>query len=136
MNRCRAVLFLLLGVVSVACGTTLPSLGASAVQCPTSKLRFTRASACANDGSVEFCVPLGDDALRQRLLALSTELRFTSQRGRAQCEPTSERLVMFPTAKGPGGACETSTIADSAWTTICGLAAEPAVRVIVPTLYE
>ncbi len=96
-------------------------------------MRFTQATGCQNDGSVEFCLPR-DEAVVRRVRALAPELRGpVGSAGRARCDLTKEDLYLFPTSEAcqqPGG------LPEEAWSRLCRVAADPAVVHIVPTWYE
>jgi hypothetical protein len=105
----------------------------SAGSCPTEKLAFTRATACQNDGSVEFCLPR-DEQVVQRVRALAPELQGPiGGGGRARCDLTKESLYFFPM---PEGCRETGELPQETWDRLCRVAADPAVARIVPTWYE
>ncbi|WP_438017707.1 hypothetical protein WMF18_00790 [Sorangium sp. So ce315] len=106
-----------------------------AASCPTQKLAFTRDTGCVNDGSVEFCLPTGDEALVARVRDIAPTILAGSSRGRASCDVPAETLYFFPTGDAecvaPHGALE-----EAAWNKLCRIAALPEVRAIVPTWYE
>ncbi|WP_437635507.1 hypothetical protein [Sorangium sp. So ce854] len=106
-----------------------------AASCPTQKLAFTRDTGCVNDGSVEFCLPAGDEALVARVRDIAPTILAGSSRGRASCDVPAETLYFFPTGDAecvaPHGALE-----EAAWSKLCRIAALPEVRAIVPTWYE
>ncbi|WP_437562179.1 hypothetical protein [Sorangium sp. So ce542] len=103
--------------------------------CPTEKLAFTRETGCANDGSVEFCLPAGDEALLARVRDIAPTIQEGSSRGRAGCDVPAETLYFFPTGDAECVARH-GALEDAAWDKICRIAALPEVRAIVPTWYE
>lgn len=88
-----------------------------------------------NDGSVEFCLPTGDEELLARVREIAPSIKAGASGGRAGCKVPAETLYFFPTAEAecvaPHGA-----LVDSAWDALCRIAALPEVRGIVPTWYE
>lgn len=106
-----------------------------AAPCPAHKLAFTKETGCANDGSVEFCLPSGDDALLARARAIAPTIQAGSSRGRAGCDVPAETLYAFPTGDAECVARH-GALVDAAWDRLCRLAALPEVRAIVPTWYE
>jgi hypothetical protein len=113
-------------------GRELPA----ALSCPTSKLQFSQASGCVNDGSVEFCVPKNDTVLRQRLESAHPTISAGCCSGRAQCNLTTEQLYFFPTRANVECTAWHGGLTAPAWSELCAIAAEPAIRGIVPTWYE
>ena len=129
---CAWVLCAALG--GCASSSTLPEAPeAEADTCPAGKLAFTRATACQNDGSVELCLPR-DAQVVERVRALAPELRGPmGSSGRARCDLTKEDLYFFPM---PEACRETRELPEETWETLGRIAADPAVRCIVPTWYE
>lgn len=118
----------------------LPEAGDAAAlpassSCPTSKLRFTQATGCRNDGSVEFCLPSGDAAAVAKVSAIAPRVRSGLGRGRAGCAVLTETLYFFPTEEAE---CveRHGAMKDTAWEELCRIAALPEVREIVPTWFE
>jgi hypothetical protein len=103
--------------------------------CPTEKLAFTKETGCQNDGSVELCLPTGDDALLARVRDIAPTIAAGSSRGRARCDVPAETLYFFPTTDAECVARH-GALNDAAWDRLCRLAALPEVRAIVPTWYE
>jgi hypothetical protein len=103
--------------------------------CPTHKLAFTKETGCLNDGSVEFCLPAGDDALLAQVRDIAPTIQALPSRGRADCDVPAETLYLFPTGDAE---CVTyhGALEDAAWDQLCRIAALPEVRAIVPTWYE
>ena len=100
-------------------------------------MQFTQAKGCENDGSVEFCIPANDAALRGRLDALGAGLTYSTSTGRAQCDHEQELLVLFPTPKDDARVCTSEgALRRRPWAQLCSIAREPAVKAIVPTFYE
>lgn len=100
--------------------------------CRADKLRFTQATGCENDGSVEFCVP---PALEAAVRVIAPTVTCAPGGGRAGCEPATELLCFFPTS---GAACVAphGALTDQAWDAVCGLSMLPDVEEIVPTFFE
>jgi hypothetical protein len=112
-----------------------PSSSAPASSCPTGELAFTQETGCVNDGSVEFCLPTGDEALLARVREIAPTIQAGSSRGRAGCDLASETLYFFPTGEAECVAPHGALLGD-AWNKLCRIAALPEVRSIVPTWYE
>lgn len=132
---------LLLFTPLVACGTvarerSAPESPALAPACPAHKFAFTQETGCRNDGSVEFCLPTGDEALLARVRELAPTLQVGgASRGRAGCDVPRETLYRFPTGEA---ACDArhGALTPSAWDTLCRVAEFPEVHRIVPTWFE
>lgn len=107
----------------------------SADECPTERLRFTQATGCLNDGSVEFCLPVGDDALLAQVLAIAPTVRSAGGAGRAGCAAPTEQLYFLPTT-GADCVAHHGAMTDRTWERVCRLAALPQIREIVPTWFE
>lgn len=106
-----------------------------AASCPSQKLAFTRDTGCMNDGSLEFCLPTGDEALLARVRDIAPTIQAGSSRGRARCDVPAETLFFFPTGDAECVARH-GALKDAAWDQVCRIAALPEVRAIVPTWYE
>ncbi|TKD05312.1 hypothetical protein [Polyangium fumosum] len=138
MNTPRLSLLLALGLASCAsppgdAQVDAPSPLASS--CPTSELAFTQATGCMNDGSVEFCLPTGNEALLAHVREIAPSIEAGSSRGRAGCNLPAETLYFFPTGEAECVAHH-GALVDAAWDKLCRIAALPEVRAIVPTWYE
>jgi hypothetical protein len=114
--------------------------GVSQVGCPNGhreKIMFAQATSCANDGSVEFCIPDGESALAATLAEISPTIRCAPGGGRAMCAAQPGLLLCtYPTSfpaecAAPGGAMTEPT-----WLDMCDIAALPEVVQIVPTFVE
>ena len=134
----RSIYCLLFGLAACGGATRPPGethVALSSSVCPTQKIHFTQEAGCVNDGSVEFCLPSGDDAVITRVRAIAPTVRAISSPGRAQCHIPAETLYQFPT-----GAAECvnhhGALKDAAWGQVCQIAQLPQVRAIVPTWYE
>jgi hypothetical protein len=105
------------------------------VMCRTDKIDFPQSQGCANDGSVEFCVPADDGRLLRQLAAIDPAITCRPGGGRARCTMT-ELLCFLPT-RGPS-AClaDHGAMTDAAWARVCHVAALPQVRRIVHTVFE
>lgn len=100
--------------------------------CRADKMTFTQATGCANDGSVEFCVP---PVLQRALSTIAPTVTCAPGRGRAGCDPATQLLCMFPTA-GADCAAPHGALGDEAWDSLCGVSMLPEVTAIVPTILE
>lgn len=108
----------------------------SADECPTAKLRFTKATGCLNDGSVEFCLPVGDDALLAQVLVIApTAHSAGGGGGRAGCSAPTEQLYFLPTTEADCVARH-GAMTEKTWERVCRVAALPQIREIVPTWFE
>jgi hypothetical protein len=100
--------------------------------CRDEKMTFTQATGCANDGSVELCVP---PVLEHALRLIAPTIHCAVGTGRAGCDPATQLLCSFPTdastCTAPHGA-----LTDAAWDTLCGVSMLPDVERIVPTILE
>jgi hypothetical protein len=100
--------------------------------CRADKMTFTQANGCANDGSVEFCVP---PVIEHALMLIAPTVHCAVGVGRAGCDPGSQLLCSFPTdattCTAPHGG-----LTDAAWDTLCGVSMLPDVERIVPTIFE
>jgi hypothetical protein len=100
--------------------------------CRDSKMSFTQSEGCANDGSVEFCIP---PALQHAVDAIAPGTQCAPGGGRAGCDPRTQLLCQFATDEAactsPGGA-----LTDEAWDTLCAISMLPDVVELVPTFFE
>ncbi|NVJ26863.1 MULTISPECIES: hypothetical protein [Myxococcus] len=125
----------LLFAILSACATTSRE-GPAASACPTHKLDFTQETGCRNDGSVEFCLPTGDEALIARVRGFApTSLQAGASRGRVGCSIPEETLYFFATGDTE---CVSrhGALTPTAWDALCRIAELPEVRKIAPTWYE
>jgi hypothetical protein len=106
--------------------------------CRSDKITFDQAHGCFNDGSIEFCLPDGDDAAREYVRKVApTAICYPDHpsRGRAGCVPETHYLCMLP--HGVGDCVEPwPAMSDQAWARTCDLAAHDAIERIVPTWFE
>lgn len=143
----------IVGVCLLACGgnhtrTPLPPPDASSVdgaplevldaadpaRC-SDEIRFTQATGCQNDGSVEFCIPANDQGVLARLAAIEPAISCAAGGGRAGCnDPPGLWLCFYPT-RAPAQ-CDGSAMTDDTWQDMCEIAALPEVTEIVPTIFE
>ncbi|MCP3140227.1 hypothetical protein [Pyxidicoccus xibeiensis] len=130
MRRFAVSRLLLVGLSACAAPPERP-----APECPLHELAFTRETGCQNDGSVEFCLPTGDDALVARVKALAPTVRAGTSRGRAGCDTSRETLYFFPT-EATECVSHHGALTPAAWDAVCRIAALPEVRAVVPTWYE
>jgi hypothetical protein len=101
--------------------------------CFPAKLAFTQASGCANDGSVEFCLPPTLVAAAQ---TINPAITCAPGSGRAMCDPAVELLCFFPTVDASVCVASHGALTDAAWAELCKLSSLPEVRQIVPTFFE
>lgn len=101
--------------------------------CFVSKLEFTQADGCQNDGSLEFCLP---QKFEQAAKLIAPSLHCTFGGGRAMCNSSVERLCFFPT--GDAATCnpQKGRLTDAAYDQLCRLSTLPQVRKIVRTILE
>jgi len=110
---------------------------APAGACPTAEIMFTQATGCANDGSVEFCIPDGNAALIAQLKALEKDISCGPGGGRAGCLATPNLLLCFYPTSFPQQ-CEAmhGAMTDDTWQDMCAIATLPEVTAIVHTILE
>jgi hypothetical protein len=106
------------------------------VACPTQELAFTQALGCANDGSVEFCIPDGDAALRDRIKSIAPTVTCAKGGGRAKCNVGDQLLCSLPTQGPPLCTMQHGALTDEGWYLVCSLAALPEIKQIVHTIFE
>jgi hypothetical protein len=110
--------------------------------CPTEEIAFTKETGCQNDGSVEFCIPRGDDAVLASVTKIAPEVRCAGAGGRAGCNPATQVLCFFGTSEVAFPASEPKCVSahgaltDKAWDQVCKLAALDQVTKVVPTRFE
>jgi len=101
--------------------------------CRTDKIEFTQQTGCANDGSVEFCLPAPDAAALAEVLAIDATIFCEwGSSGRVGCNTLTEQLCLLP-ANCLGN---TAPMSNASWQTVCQLAALDVVAKIAPTFYE
>jgi hypothetical protein len=103
--------------------------------CATYKMSFPRENGCLNDGSVEFCIPASDAALRDALSDIDADITCSTQVGRANCNTTYQLLCMYPTGLDECQS-EHGALNDAAYADLCAIAAFQDIVAIVPTWYE
>jgi hypothetical protein len=130
--------------VLLSCGTSATTDPATGVEseaesalraCQTKKIAFSQATGCQNDGSVEFCVPLGFEKV---VTTTVPQVRPTSGAGRAGCLQGRETLFFYPTRLDDAATCvpNTTAMTDAAWKDMCRLAGFRQIKKIVPTFFE
>src|SRR5690606_27976689 len=96
--------------------------------CPAAdEIAFAKEQGCANDGSVEFCIPKDDGAALASVLAAAPGVHCTNRGGgRANCDRDSARLCFYPTN---ARTCVQGTRAmtDATWAEVCAIAELPTV---------
>jgi hypothetical protein len=111
--------------------------GTVAPGCRTDKIEFTQQTGCANDGSVEFCLPAPDAAALAEVLAIDATIFCEwGSSGRVGCNTLTEQLCLLPVDCPAYNAPVPPTMADASWKTVCELAALDVVARIAPTRYE
>ncbi len=104
--------------------------------CPEHELRFTQATGCRNDGSVEFCLGDADASEKASLLAIAPGLRCArGSSGRAGCDSEREALCLLELDESDCVARH-GAMTHAAFERVCAIARLDAVRAIVPTWYE
>lgn len=104
--------------------------------CKTQKIRFTQQTGCANDGSFEFCLPVGDSVAKEKILKIDRSISCElGPGGRAECHRESQQLCTF---RIPVGQCTNwkSPLPEEVWKIVCQLAELEAVPMIVHTVLE
>jgi len=108
--------------------------------CPTgnsAKIKFEQATGCQNDGSVEFCIPDNDAALRAELTAIAPAITCMVGGGRANCLRAPGLLLCFyPTQVPDQCVAQNGAMTAGAWADMCAIAAQSAIVEIVPTFAE
>lgn len=107
----------------------------AALACDTTKIDFTQAQGCQNDGSVEFCL-LPTDGGSYQVRLIDPSITCAPGGGRARCDPKVELLCFMPTAGPASCVAPHGAMTDAAWAKVCRLAALSEVRRIVPTWFE
>lgn len=130
-----------------ACGGSTATTNDAAVDAPVTnltcttgdatKLKFTPESSCANDGSVEFCIPDNDPSLAATLGAISPSVHCAAGGGRANCARTPGLLLCsYPTAFPAQCATDHGAMTAEVWGDMCQLSALSQITEIVPTILE
>ena len=106
--------------------------------CKTDKLHFTRDTGCANDGSVEFCIPDNNSQLRSALAMIEPAIGCAPGGGRANCSASPGLLLCTYHTSVPGQCrmADHGAMTDAAWADMCAIAAFAAITEIVPTFAE
>jgi hypothetical protein len=98
-----------------------------------SKIKFTKDQGCSNDGSVEFCIPMGNATVMSSVTSISASITCAAGGGRAMCTG-SELLCFYPTT-APDQCVEThGAMTEAAWSDMCELSAIPEIDQILPTI--
>ncbi len=142
LKSCLATVVL----IAAACSHTVAPTGSTVdapiivdtavTGCKLAKIAFTQAQGCANDGSVEFCIPNNASAVAA-VTAIAADTSCAAGGGRAGCLATPNLLLcskptMFPAhCDATHGALSAST-----WATLCQIAELPMVTQIVATILE
>jgi len=101
------------------------------------KINFSQQQSCANDGSVEFCIPDGDLELRDMMRAISTSITCAPGGGRAECNRVPGLLLCtYPTAFPEQCSTQHGAMTDEVWSDMCAISAFPEITAIVATFFE
>jgi hypothetical protein len=136
-------------VLAIGCGHTAsgvaPDTGSapdaeSVARCTNGhaeKIKFTQQDACANDGSVEFCIPDNDPAVMASVTAISPSVTCAPGGGRARCSETPGLLLCsYRTVVPTECVASHGAMTDDAWTEMCALSGLAQIVEIVPTFFE
>ena len=105
------------------------------IECQEEKLSFTQETGCANDGSVEFCIPSSDaTAILATLHSIDPAISCAPGGGRAGCVDT-EQLCFLPTSSDLCDA-QHGALTPLGWDRVCRVSELDYVDQIVPTFYE
>jgi hypothetical protein len=101
------------------------------------KIKFTREQSCANDGSVEWCIPDNDAQLVTTLAGISSTISCAPGGGRAGCfTPSGRLLCSYPTSYPDQCSSSGGEMKPEVWDDICQVAALPQITEIVPTIFD
>lgn len=117
--------------------TDAPLIDSPPGACPVEKIKFTQATGCGNDGSVEFCIPDGNAALVAELEAIEPMISCAAGGGRAGCnDPTGLLLCFYPTRFPDQCTTDHGAMTDDVWADMCAIVAKPEITEIVHTIFE
>lgn len=103
----------------------------------TDKIKFDYPSSCANDGSVEFCIPDNNAAVMNAVTAISSTITCEPGGGRANCNASPGLLLCtYPTAYPGQCVSMYGAMTVDVWSNMCALAAMPDIIEIVRTILE
>jgi hypothetical protein len=118
----------------------LVDAGGQTSVCPNgahTKIRFDEARGCSNDGSVEFCIPDDDVALRAGLAAINPDITCAPGNGLAGCAQTTGKLLCFYPTRFPDQCLsDHGAMTIETWADMCEIANQSAIAEIVPTILE
>jgi hypothetical protein len=143
--RLRALVIFAVGCGDHASSTAIDaSLDASAdapqLTCSTGhtdKIKFDYPSSCANDGSVEFCIPANNPSVASSVTAISSTITCAPGGGRANCLASPGLLLCtYPTAYPGQCVSMYGAMTVDVWSNMCALAALPDIAEIVRTILE
>lgn len=121
----------------VDAGMLVDAASVDASTCERSKLTFAQELGCANDGSVEFCIPAGHAEMLSQLAAINPAITCNVGGGRADCLATPGLLLcMYPTNVPDACVADNGAMTNEAWADMCTLSLLPFIAKIVPTLFE
>jgi hypothetical protein len=113
------------------------SVAGACAEGDSAKIKFAKATACANDGSDEFCIPGGDPVTRAAVTAISATIACGPGGGHAGCSATPGLLLcMYPTKFPAQCVSPHGAMVDATWTDMCKLSALPQITEIVETIFE
>ena len=115
-----------------------PGTALTADGCVASKLRFTRAQACWNDGWIELCAErAGGTPLVNELRQIAPTIFISdSPMGRVGCNPATELTAFYAFDRAQACEADGATMRLSAWETVCRLSAVEGTRIFVPGFGE
>lgn len=95
---------------------------------------ISQATACYNDSSLEFCLPRGDDLIKNKVVADFPNVVCSpgNYRGRVGCIPSSQILCLYRISK-PVDCLNESSMSTSAWEKVCRLSQIEAIKKIAAT---
>jgi len=101
------------------------------------KIRFAQGDGCANDGSVEFCIPDNNAAVLSTLAGISTTITCAPGGGRANCLASPGLLLCsYPTVVPTECVTHYGSMTTAAWSNVCAISGIPEVTEIVQTILE
>lgn len=117
---------------------TRPGTASTADGCVASKLQFTRAQACWNDGWIELCAErAGGTPLVNELRHIAPSIFISdAPMGRVGCNPTTELTAIYAFDRGQACEADGATMRPEAWETVCRLSAVEGTRIFVPGFGE
>jgi hypothetical protein len=105
-------------------------------ECRLEKMSFNQQTGCRNDGFMEFCIDDSEAELLRAVQEINPDIDcHAGYRGRADCQPDSEKNCAFPLETAQ---CVENypAMTDEPWQQLCQISALDGVRNIVPTWLE